>query len=177
MVVTTRARILIAVAAAVTAYVVFGHNDPPTEEPVATSRGVPSRGRPQAETPRSGAGHLLDLLKHRVSDQSGARALFAVHSWYVAPPPPPPPSTSTASVSLAPPVPTAPPLPYQYIGSYKPDGETQVFFLTRGDRVYDVRLGDTLESTYSVDSFNGAQLVLTYKPLNIQQQLIAGGSQ
>jgi hypothetical protein len=80
-------------------------------------------------------------------------------------------------VSLAPPVPTAPPLPYQYIGSYKPDGETQVFFLTRGDRVYDVHVGDTLESTYSVDSFNGSQLLLTYKPLNIQQQLIAGGSQ
>jgi hypothetical protein len=43
MVVTTRAKILLAIAAAVTAYVVLGHNDPPTEEPVATSRGTPSR--------------------------------------------------------------------------------------------------------------------------------------
>lgn len=63
------------------------------------------------------------------------------------------------------------------MGSYTPHGETPVFFLTRGDRVYDVRVGDTLDGTYSIDSFNGTQLLLTYKPLNIQQQLTAGGAQ
>jgi hypothetical protein len=62
------------------------------------------------------------------------------------------------------------------MGSYKPDGAAPVFFLTKGDRVYDIRIGDTLDSTYSVDAFNGTQLLLTYKPLNIQQQLSVGGS-
>ncbi|HZO21930.1 MAG TPA: hypothetical protein VFB37_05445 [Steroidobacteraceae bacterium] len=117
------------------------------------------------------------IVRVRSADISHADALFASHSWYVAPPPPPPAPPSPSAASLAPPVPTAPPLPFQYIGSYKAEGEAQVFFLTNGDRVYDAKIGDTLDSTYSVDSFNGSQLVLTYKPLNIKQQLSAGGSQ
>lgn len=114
----------------------------------------------------------------RAADFSHAEALFAIHSWYVAPPPPPPPAPVAAptAASLAPTVPTAPPLPFQYIGSYKPDGGAQVFFLMQGDRVYDVRAGDTLDNTYSVDGFNGSQLLLTYKPLKIQQQLSVGGT-
>jgi hypothetical protein len=63
------------------------------------------------------------------------------------------------------------------MGSYAPQGEAPVVFLTRGDVVYDVHVGDTLENTYSVDKLEGGQLYLTYKPLNIQQQLSAGGSQ
>jgi hypothetical protein len=43
--------------------------------------------------------------------------------------------------------------------------------------VYDVHVGDTLDNIYSIDGFNGSQLLLTYKPLNIQQQLAAGGTQ
>jgi hypothetical protein len=62
------------------------------------------------------------------------------------------------------------------MGSYTPDGSTPVFFLTQGDRVYNVRIGDTLDATYSVDSFANGQLVLTYKPLKIQQQLSVGGA-
>jgi hypothetical protein len=122
---------------------------------------------------------LEERTRSRTADSSHAGALFAMHSWYVAPPPPPPPPPPSApsAASLAPPVPTAPPLPFQYIGSYKTDGGTQVFFLMQGDRVYDVRAGDTLENTYSVDGFNGSQLLLTYKPLHIQQQLSVGGSQ
>jgi hypothetical protein len=62
------------------------------------------------------------------------------------------------------------------MGSYTPDGSTPVFFLTQGDRVYDVRIGDTLDATYSVDSFANGRLMLTYKPLQIQQQLSVGGA-
>jgi hypothetical protein len=43
--------------------------------------------------------------------------------------------------------------------------------------VFDVRVGDTIDNTYSVDSASESQLLLTYKPLNIQQALILGGSQ
>jgi hypothetical protein len=39
-----------------------------------------------------------------------------------------------------------------------------------------VHIGDTLDGTYTVDSFNNGQLVFTYKPLNTQQQLITGGA-
>jgi hypothetical protein len=118
----------------------------------------------------------VTLKRTRIADAAHSAALFATHSWYVAPPPPPPPPPVSAAL-LAPPVPTAPPLPFQYIGSYKPDGEAQVFFLTHNDRVYDAKVGDILENTYSIDGFNGSQLLLTYKPLNIQQQLMVGGTQ
>ena len=171
---TKRTKVLIAIAAGITAYVVFAQKDPQTAEPVRDAAGV---RKPHATALSAHAAtYSLLQLAHRVAHQTAAGALFAANSWYVPPPPPPAPVVSAAQTS-APPVPTAPPLPFQYMGSYAPDGEAPVFFLTRGDRVYDVRVGDTLDSIYSVDSFNGAQLLLTYKPLNIQQQLVAGGSQ
>jgi hypothetical protein len=73
--------------------------------------------------------------------------------------------------------PQAPPIPFSYIGSYSPDGSKPVYFLTQGDRVYDVRVGDTIDGLYTMDSFTNGQLVMTYKPLNKQQQLSVGGSQ
>ena len=115
------------------------------------------------------------LPAHRVVEQTAAAdSLFAVHSWYVAPPPPPPPPP----VAPAPPAaPVAPPLPFQCIGSYKPDGPPQVLFLSNGDRVYDVHVGDTLDNAYSIDSFSNGVLVFTYKPLNQKQELVAGAAQ
>jgi hypothetical protein len=70
----------------------------------------------------------------------------------------------------------APPLPFTYMGSYAPTGAKPVFFLTQGDRVYDVHVGDTLDDTYTVDAFTNGALVFTYKPLNQQQQLTTGGA-
>jgi hypothetical protein len=144
-----RTKILVGVAAVIGAYVIFWPSESGTE--------------------------ALTLFAHRVADATAAGSLFAAHSWYVAPPPPPAPPPSAAS--LVPPKPTAPPLPYQFMGSYAPAGEPPVVFLMRGDVVYDVHVGDTLENTYSVDKLEAGQLYLTYKPLNIQQQLNAGGSQ
>jgi hypothetical protein len=170
---TKRTKVLIAIAAGITGYVVIAQKNPQPAEP---ARDAASVRRPHALPvgPRPPKFSLLQLA-HRVVDQTAAGALFAANSWYVPPPPPPAPVVSAAQTA-APPVPTAPPLPFQYIGSYAPEGAAPVFFLTREDRVYDVRVGDTLDNIYSVDSFNGAQLLFTYKPLNIQQQLIAGGS-
>ena len=106
---------------------------------------------------------------------TAAEALFAPHSWYVAPPPPPTAALEAAKEAV-PAKPVAPPLPYAYMGSYAQDGAGPVFFLTRGDRVYDVHIGDILDGTYSVDAFANGQLTLTYKPLNQQQQLTTGAT-
>ena len=107
-------------------------------------------------------------------DAQASGSLFAAHSWYVAPPPPPAPPVVTTPAP--PPKPTAPPLPYQLIGTYTPAGEKTVFFLSANERVYDVHVGDTLDNTYHIDSYNNGQLVLTYKPLNLQQQLPLTGA-
>ena len=173
--VATRSKVLIGIAAAVTAYAVFGPREAETVAPART--GSAPHGARAAMKSSAGAplAHSLMLLAHRVVEHtSAADSLFAVHSWYVAPPPPPPPVV-TAPVAPAPPV--APPLPYQFIGTYQPNGQPQVLFLSNGDRVYDVHVGDTLDNTYSIDSFSNGVLVFTYKPLNQKQELVAGATQ
>jgi hypothetical protein len=172
---TRRSKWLTGIAALVIAYVVFGPKDSDSVEPTR-SNASPAAHAPHAAAASSSTpvAHSLLALAHRVVEQTASGSLFAVHSWYVAPPPPLPVAVSTAPVE--PPKPVAPPLPFTYMGSYAPNGAASVFFLTQGDRVYDVHIGDTLDGTYTVDSFTNGQLVFTYKPLNTQQQLTTGGA-
>ena len=116
------------------------------------------------------AAKLLLALAKRTTDAQLGSDLFAPQSWFVAPPPPPPPPPA------APAVPTAPPLPYTFVGSFTDGDQATVYFLTRNDRVYDVKPGDTLDQIYSVDAVENGQLLFTYKPLNIRQSLPVGGS-
>jgi hypothetical protein len=168
-----RTKIIVGIAAVIAAYSIYSPSESSTVEAGSHAPGGARARAPQATSARASATQALTLFAHRVADATASGSLFASHSWYVAPPPPPPPSAA----SLVPPKPTAPPLPYQFMGSYAPEGEAPVVFLTRGDVVYDVHVGDTLENTYSVDKLEGGHLYLTYKPLNTQQQLNAGGSQ
>jgi hypothetical protein len=181
MVLTTRLKLLSAAAAAVLVYVLATGPDTPTSSVDAVQPQGERTGRaPAAAASRnvtsngsSDVGGLLARLAHRVTDGKAASALFNTQSWHLAPPPPPPP----AAVVVPPPPPTAPPLPFSVMGSYARPGDATTYFLTRGERVFDVRVGDTIDNTYSVDSASESQLLLTYKPLNIQQALILGGSQ
>jgi len=175
--VSTRSKVLIGIVAAVTAYAVFGPREAETVAPART-RSTPHAAH-AAMTSSAGAplAHSLMLLAQRVVEQTAAAdSLFAVHSWYIAPPPPPPPPP-VVTAPVAPAQPVAPPLPFQFIGSYQPDGQPPVVFLSNGDRVYDVHVGDTLDNTYSIDSFSNGVLVFTYKPLNQKQELVAGAAQ
>jgi hypothetical protein len=171
---TTRGKWLTAIAALVAGYVVWGPKDSDSVEPARTGASPAPHAAHVATVSSALVARSLVALAHRVVEQSASGSLFAVHSWYVAPPPPPPVAASTAP--LEPPQPVAPPLPFTYMGSYAPNGAAPVFFLTQGDRVFDVHVGDTLDGTYTVDSFTNGQLVFTYKPLNTQQQLMTGGA-
>ena len=181
MVLTTRFKVLCAVAAAVGIYIVTSSPDPTTATSgaaAAVTRGDaaerPDRLAAAGVRPAAhDTGNLLTRLAHRVTESSAVAALFHTQSWYVPPPPPPP----APVVAVVPPSPTAPPLPFSVMGSYARPGDSAVFFLTRGDRVFDVHVGDTIDDTYSVDSYANGQLTLTYKPLKIQQTLAVGGSQ
>lgn len=104
----------------------------------------------------------LEFARRLVSSMS--TNLFATHSWYV----PPPPAPTVVSVPAAP---TAPPLPYSFLGSYARGGDRTVYFLVKGDSVFDVHVGDTLENTYSVDGVTNGQLQFTYLPLKMRQSL------
>jgi len=181
MVLTTRVKVLVAVAAAIAVYVVVSAPDAPTATTATTGvvskRAVAAGGavrRDVSSTSGPDASGLLARLSRRVSDGKAAPALFRTQSWYVAPPPPPP---APYVAPPPPPAPTAPPLPFTVMGSYARPGDVAVYFLTRGDRVFDVRVGDTIDHIYSVDSAANGQLLLTYLPLKIQQTLALGGSQ
>jgi hypothetical protein len=70
--------------------------------------------------------------------------------------------------------PTAPPLPFTFLGSYTDGTNATVYFVAREDRVYDVKPGDAIDATYTVQAVENGQLVFTYKPLNERQLLPIG---
>jgi hypothetical protein len=116
----------------------------------------------------SEAATVLFAMAHRTADDSHAAALFAPSSWYTPPPPPAPVAAPTPAA------PTAPPLPFAFVGRYTDGNGVTVYFVTRDDRVYDVKPGDTLDATYSIEAIENDQLVFLYKPLNTRQPLAMG---
>lgn len=135
------------------------------EDPSGTAAVVPANaGHSGARaTVANAARGTLDLP---VRDKSGQEfyQLFGGHSWYVAPPPRP-------AVPVAPQKPAAPPLPFKYIGSFMETGSRPVYYLVKGDRAYDVRVGDTIDGLYTFDGDEGDQLQFTYLPLQQRQTL------
>jgi hypothetical protein len=76
-----------------------------------------------------------------------------------------------------PPAPRAPALPFTYLGRYVAEGAEAVFIVSKADRVYDVHIGDVIDSTYSVDSVENGRLMFTYLPLQERQGLPLGESE
>lgn len=102
--------------------------------------------------------------------------LFAVRDWTpprpvaAAPPPPvavyrPPP----------PPAPTAPALPFAYLGKLEQADVTRVF-LTRGDSLFSVGEGDVIENTYRVEQIEERSMSFRYLPLDLVQKLAVGSA-
>jgi len=96
--------------------------------------------------------------------------LFAGHSWYRPPPPPPPRAPEN------PPPPTAPPFPYSYLGQYERPGDKPVYFLQRGDSVFDVQVGQVLDGVWNIDAVAEGRMRLTYTPLKLTQVLSLGST-
>ena len=138
---------------------------------------VPAVARPQAPAaaaPAEAAGEPpripLDRLK-RERPAEPTRDLFVSKSWYVAPPPPPP----VEYVAPPPPAPTAPPLPFSYMGRLLEEpSQRPVYFLVKGDKLYIVAEGELIDGTYRLEGIDSGQLALTYLPLNIRQFIPMG---
>jgi hypothetical protein len=173
--VTLRTKALIGIALACAGYIVFMPDASQTIEPTHGT-GLPGAASPTRTIHPAPAGHKSPVMNaalrqsDRIARDTEAGSLFSAQSWYVAPPAPPP----APVVYQPPPAPTAPPLPYAFMGSFRTDGGGAIYYLTAGDRVYDVKVGDTLDNTYSVDGVKSGHLLLTYMPLKIQQSLAVG---
>ncbi len=66
--------------------------------------------------------------------------------------------------------PTAPPLPFIYMGKLVENGDMSIF-LTRDDRPYVVHIGDVIDGAYRIDAIHPTLLELTYLPLSQKQTL------
>lgn len=111
---------------------------------------------------------LAQLGQRQRSDSAvSAKELFVQKSWYVPPPPPPP---------EPPPKPTAPPLPYQYMGRLEnADGAGKpIVYLSRGNETFAVSPGDKFDSVYLLEKIEPGYLLIEYVPLGIKQRLAVG---
>jgi hypothetical protein len=64
--------------------------------------------------------------------------------------------------------PAAPPFRYQYVGRMEVEGRLTVH-LAKDDKLYPVRIGDTLDGTFRVENIKSDGLELTYLPLKRKQ--------
>lgn len=112
----------------------------------------------------------IDKLENRKA--TGAKVdLFSSSSWIVRvtrkPDPIPQPRAEVSSVA------TAPAIPYKYIGRID-EGKLTRVFLVRGDNVLSASEGETIDNTYRIDAIRGAQMSITYLPLNVVQLMSIG---
>lgn len=127
-------------------------------EPV---KNLSSKRRPVSSSSASAAPAAgdfdADLARENFTRQ--ADDLFASRNWRPPPPPAPPPVVMK---------PTAPPLPFKYVGRLE-EGDKITVFLNQGGNVQTVKAGDTLNGSYRVDAITPAGVEFTYLPLNEKQ--------
>jgi hypothetical protein len=122
----------------------------------------------QAQAPDE---RLLDLTTlRRDGSPNEPRDAFETKSWYVPPPPPPLPVRVEKAL---PPAPSAPQLPFSFLGQYQ-ENDRLVILLMHGERMLLVKPGDVIEGKYRVEGIDGRFLTLIYLPLGIKQTLDVG---
>lgn len=159
---------LLALLMTATCSVSWGAEKTPQQEKAAQ----PARTHSAAKRTEEETRVELERLEKAASQQKNKKKVgnaFGSTSWYVPPPPPP------KAKPLPPPEPTAPPLPFSYLGLYE-GGAGKVIMLVKGDHIYTVGVGDVIDNTYRIDSFNQGAVEMTYLPLNIKQSLSTGNS-
>ncbi|OJA35259.1 hypothetical protein [Burkholderia ubonensis] len=174
-------RMLVAASPAPSPRAAFGrlHRDGAPARPVAGHRAPPSRAIAQAASAASAASSAqidtptpaatprekLAALRAPVSVES-ANDPFTASSWL----PPPPVEAPLPTARPAPP--TAPPVPFTYVGELDAKADKPQVFLSNGDQLLIVSPGDVIDGQYRVDAVSASNVVLTYLPLN-QTQVVS----
>jgi hypothetical protein len=114
--------------------------------------------------------HLEKLRMHSSADRTGDA--FAPRNWRK---PAPKQAVAANAIVIAPP-PSAPPLPFVYMGKLFSE-DARAVFLTQGERNLIVHEGDVIDAIYRVDKLSDAGLALIHLPTGIQQNLPIGEPQ
>ena len=164
-----QALLLLALLASVAASYWAKHTEsdaPETAEAVV--RNVPAT--PAALPDANGEDVRLDLERLKRREFAGTDVdAFQAKSWYVPPPPPPP---------EPPPKPTAPPLPFQFMGKTEEvEGGKTIVYLAHNNEFYAVSAGEKFAESYRLERVERAALVIRYLPLSIDQNLPIAASE
>lgn len=132
---------------------------------------TPAKGKTRGALPAAQAVGTPAPIK----DLSPAGDLFAARSWKAAPTLA---AVTEQPVNVAPvvQVPTAPPMPFQFIGRLDDRTDLQVF-LQNGEKIYVVRKGDVIDETWKIERISDMELSLVYLPLHLSQTLSVGSAQ
>jgi hypothetical protein len=142
----------------------------------ATSDPSRSEAGPSQAAPAAAAAPAAPNLPTRSRiQQSASKDPFAARGW-LPPPPPPAPAPVVTVDATPPPPPMAPPVPFKFVGLIEEKAAKPAAFIAKGDALFVVHVGDVVESLYRVESFNSAQVVVTYLPLQQRQTIeVTGG--
>jgi hypothetical protein len=142
--------------------------------PGDTASAAPAGAQPAVATSLAAAAPTAPNLPTRSRiTESASKDPFAARGWLPPPPPPPPPAAELPPPPAPPP--TAPPVPFRFVGLLEEKTAKPAAFIAKGDALYVVHVGDVVESTYRVESFNSAQVVVTYLPLQQRQTIEVNG--
>lgn len=146
------------------------------ESSVAEVVEAPARSaRPRHNAPPptpAGERVALEKLRGHALDAENADP-FAARSWRKAAPKSAPKLAPDPEMAVPPPTPTAPPLPFIYMGKLISDEDSAVF-LIQGERNLVIHEGDVIDTVYRVDKFADAGITLTHLPTGIRQTLVIG---
>jgi hypothetical protein len=147
----------------------------PGASSISASAAVPAAVAPAPGATRAGDPSAAPDLPTRTRiTESASKDPFAPKGWL--PPPPPPPPAAAAAAAPPPPPPTAPPIPFRFVGLIEEKSAKPAAFIAKGDALYVVHVGDVVETNYRVESFNSAQVVVIYLPLQQRQTIeVTGG--
>ena len=111
----------------------------------------------------------------QIRDLSPVGDLFSARSWKAAAVL----ATVTEQPVSVPPAeqaPTAPAMPFQFVGRLDDRSDLQVF-LQDGEKIYVVRKGDVIDKTWRIEGISDVELSFLYLPLHLSQTLSMGSSQ
>ena len=132
---------------------------------------APSGGGKEAMGPSGKVGQVALSRILREPIETVEVDIFAARSWQ---PAPPPPAQSTAPVDTRPRIPS---LPFVYAGQLgDPVTGKVIVYLTRGDAVYTVSVGDMLDDQYRLEGISDRQVTFVYLPTKEQQTLVIPGN-